>query len=279
MSTTRFATRSRRAALAGLFLAAPYVSAATVLVPVAARVQGQNEALWEVELRVMNRTDVARTFSIQDWIGTAGWNPVTYTVPPHATMSLGGADIFNAQVSPSAAAGLAILDADPELLVQSAVLTGIWRPGGVSYLCPSFDGGTYQVGCGGIVGAGPLIDGLTFSPPGKAVYIPWLHTDEARRTNLVIVNPDDTPAHVSVVIVSQDGLTSHTEEYVFEPRSYNQFGDIFARPPWSEVRKANERVHLGGAAATATITSDTRVVGMAYVIGNFDNSLTISLPR
>lgn len=279
MSTTRFATRILLTALFGLFLAAHHLSADTVLVPVAARVHGQEDALWTVELRVMNRTDVARTFRVEDWIGTDGWKPATYTVPPHATMSLGGSDVFNAQLPPSGAAGLAILDADPELLVQSSVLTGIWAPGGVTFYCSSFNGGGNVADCGGNVGAGPLIDGLAFSPAGKPLFIPWLHTDFVRRTNLVIVNPDDAPAHVSVTIVSQDGLTAHTEEYLFPPRSYNQLGDIFAQPPWSEIRKANERIHFDGAAAAATITSDTRVAGMAYVIGNFDNSLTVSLPR
>ncbi len=279
MFTTRFATKTCLVVLAGLFLAAPCLSAATVLVPVAARVHGQNDALWAVELRVVNRTDVARTFRVEDWIGTDGWSPATHTVPANATLSLGGGDIFNAQQPPSGTAGLAILDADPELLVQSAVLTGIWRPGGVSYSCESFNGGTYMAGCEGIVGAGPIIDNLAFAPAGKALFIPWLHTDFARRTNLVIVNPDDAPAHVSVVIVSQDGLTTHTQEYVFEPRSYNQLGDIFAWPPWLQIREANELIPFGAAAATATITSDTRIVGMAYVIGNYDNSLTIALPR
>lgn len=279
MSTTRFATRTCFAALVGLLFASHSLFASPVLVPVALRVPGQNEALWSVEVRVTNRTDAAHTFRVADFIGTAGWRPTTFTVPPRATMSLGGADVFNGPYSLSAVFGLAILDADPELLVQSAVLTGIWRPGGASYTCESFNGGTYMAGCEGIVGAGPLIDGLAFSPVGKALFIPWLHTDEGRRTNLVIVNPDDVPARVSVTIASQDGLTTHTEEYVFEPRSYNQLGDIFAQPPWYEIRAANERIPYGGAAATATITGDTRLVAMAYVIGNEDNSLTISLPR
>lgn len=279
MSTTRFETRACFAALAGLLLASHSLSATPALVPVALRVRGQNEALWAVEVRVTNRTDAARTFRVADWIGTPGWKPATFTVPPRATMSLGGADIFNGPYSPSAVVGLATLDADPELLVQSAVLTGIWRPGGVSDFCPSFDGGTFPAGCQGIVGAGPLIDGLAFSPAGKALFVPWLHTDEGRRTNLVIVNPDEAPAHVTVSIVSQDGLTTHTEEYAFEPRSYNQLNDLFAQLPYSEIRAANERIPFGAAAANATITSDTRIVAMAYVIGNEDNSLTISLPR
>lgn len=279
MSTTRFATRARLATLGALILATCRLSAASVLVPVVARVHGQADALWAVELRVMNRSDVARTFRIEDWIGTDGWKRATYTVPAHTTLSLGGRDIFNAQLPPSGAAGLAIVDADPDLFVQSTVLSGIWNPGGVSYYCSSFDGGSYPSDCGGIVGAGPLIDNLVFSPAGKALFIPWLHTDEARRTNLVIVNPDDAPAHVSVTIESQDGLTKHTEEYLFPPRSYNQLGDIFASPPWAEIRSANQRIPFGGAAAAATITSDTRVVGMAYVISNYNNSLTIALPR
>ena len=279
MSTTRFAAVLRPAALAGLLLASRGLSATPVLVPVALRVHGQNEALWSVEARITNRTDAARTFRVADFIGTPGWKPATFTVPPRATISLGGADIFNGPYTSSAVFGLAVLDADPELLVQSAVLTGIWRPGGVSYVCPSFDGGTYPAGCQGIVGAGPLVDGLAFSPAGKALFIPWLHTDEGRRTNLVLVNPDEVAAHVSVVVVSQDGLTTRTEDYVFEPRSYNQLGDLFAQAPFAEIRAANERSPFGAAAATSTITGDTRLVAMAYVIGNEDNSLTISLPR
>jgi hypothetical protein len=282
MYITRFVTKRARAfALVTLAALAPCPLAAnTVLVPVVARVHGQNDALWSTEVRVTNRTDAPKQFSVVDWIGTPGWKATTYVVAPHSMTSLGGADVFGAFVGAPGPAGLAICEAEAGLLFQSAVLAGIWAPGGVLDFCPSYDGGGGP-DCGGLAGAGPIIDGLVFANPGQDINIPWLHTAPNRRTNLVLINPDVAAAHVEVSVQSQDGLTTMTDTFVLAPRSYNQINDVFAQEPWSAVRVANQRIPVygGGAAASATISSDTRLLAMAYVISNDNNSLTVSLAR
>ena len=277
MCITRSETSSVLRVVLGLLLliSSHSLVAGTVLVPIVSAVQGQNDASWETEVRITNRTDVPRQFSVVDWIGTPGWKAATYTVAPHATTSLGGANVSGAYVLP--AVGLAICDADPELIVQSAILSGIWRGGSLPEPCPSYDGG--EAHCSGLSGAGPLIDGLVFSAPGQASYVPWLHTARDRRTNLVLINPDDAPAHVTVLVSLQDGSTLGPASYVLSPRSYNQVNDLFSREPWSAFYDANGAPLHGGAAAAATISSDTRLLAMAYVISNNNNSLTISLPR
>jgi len=95
----------------------------------------------------------------------------------------------------------------------------------------------------------------------------------------VLINPDDVPAHVTVAATSQDGSATVTASYVLPPRSYNQINDMFRQEPWSAIFVANGSINQGGAAASATITSDTRLLAMAYVISDYNNSLTISLPR
>lgn len=279
MRVTLFGTFSARAiCLVSIFsvVAACPLAASTILVPIVAYAHGQNDASWITEVRIANRTDSPKQFRVVDWIGTPGWKATTYAVAPHSTTSIGGAALFGAFVPP--VAGLAICEADSGLLVQSAVLSGTWTGGGgVSYFCPSYDGGGLPLACPGLSGAGPIIDGLLFSSPGQDVYVPWLHTEETRRTNLVLINPDGEAAHVRVAIQSQDGLTTLTETFVLAPRSYNQMNDAFSREPWSAIRTANQEI--GGAAAAATVSSDTRLLAMAYVISNYNNSVTISLPR
>lgn len=274
---------TRLIALSAVLLGGVPLSAETVLVPIVARVYGQRDAAWTTEVRITNRTDLPKIFKILDWVGTSGFKPASYTIPPHSTTSIGGsnmfgADMFGAGLPQAGAVGLAICDADTGILVQSAVLSGIGT-GGVTEQCPSYDGGGGK--CPGLSGAGPILDGLAFSSVGHETYIPWLHTEEFRRTNLVLINPDDTAAHVTVSIKSQDGLTTIEADYAFAPRSYNQINDVFAREPWSAVRVANERIPVygGGAAASATISSDTRLLAMAYVISNNNNSVTVSLAR
>ena len=285
MCITRFRTSNTFAiGLGSLMLAwvCPLI-AGTVLIPIVAGVRGrpdvsQNDASWLTEVRITNRTDSPKQFSIRDWIGTPGWKAATYVVAPHSTTSLGGSNVFGSFVS-TGAVGLAICTADAELLVQSAVLSGTWILGGVQDTCPSYDGGGGSVPCWGWSGAGPIVDGLVFSSPGQETYVPWLHTEQARRTNLVLINPDDVPAHVTVSVTSQDGSTTATESYGLSPRSYNQVNDLFLQEPWSAIYIANSYIQGGGAAASATIRSDTRLLAMAYVISNYNNSLTISLPR
>lgn len=279
MSTTQFAIK-RVLTLAALVLFAPTAIAADVLIPVVAGVHGRNEVLWETEVRVVNRTDERRSFSIVDWIGTPGFRPMTYSVPPRSTMSLGGADVFNESVPASGAAGLAVLEADSSLLLQSAVLSGSWAPGEGHDFCPGYDGGGAD-SCRGFAGAGPIIENLVFSGPGQTIFLPWLHSEQSRRTNLVLVNPSDVAAHVTVSVQSQDGLTTTTGTYTLAPRSYNQVNDLFSQGPWTEIRVANSNTFGGfkGASASATIVSDTRLLAMGYVISNVNNSLTVSLPH
>lgn len=280
MCITRFRTSSVWAiGLVLLAVAAAWPAAAgPVLVPIVAYVHGQNDASWITEVRITNRSDVPKQFRVVDWIGTPGWKAAAYTVAPHSTTSLGGSEVFGSFVP--GAVGLAICDADTDLLVQNAVLSGIWTGGGgVSYSCPSYDGGGLPTSCPGLSGAGPIIDGLVFSSPGQDVYIPWLHTEETRRTNLVLINPDDAPSHVTVSVTSQDGSAMATADYVLPPHSYNQANDLFSQESWLRIRVANGHIQGGGAAAAATIRGDTRLLAMAYVISNNNNSLTISLPR
>jgi hypothetical protein len=267
--------------LAGSMLAAVArpLTANPVLIPIVAYVYGQDDASWMTEVRITNRTDSSKEFRIVDWIGTPGWKASTYAVVPHSTTSLGGANIFGAFAA-TGAVGLAICDADAGLLIQSAILSGTWHgTGGVSYSCASYDGGGVSYACPGFAGAGPIIEGLAFSPAGQDVYIPWLHTATDRRTNLVLINPDDVLSHVTVSMLSQDGTATATGSYILPPRSYNQVNDLFSQEPWSAIYVANSYIQFGGAAASATIRGDTRLLAMAYVIGNYNNSLTISLPH
>ncbi len=249
----------------------------TVLVPIASRVFGQQNAAWTTEVRITNRTGTPLQFTIADWIGTPGFIPATYTVPPHSTTSLGGSDVFRGPVE--SAYGLAICTADPGLFVQGAVLSGIGGRGwSGDDACMSYDGGGMT--CPGDAGAGPLIEGLRFADPGEETWVPWLHTAWTRRTNLVLVNPDDQAALVTVTITSQDGGTTVSDSLLLPARSYNQLNDLFSQQPWRAISEANGlMIPCCGAGASAVITSDHRLLAMSYVISNNNNSLTISLPR
>jgi hypothetical protein len=180
-------------------VAAP-ISAGQVLLPIVTRVHGQTDSLWETEIRVTNGTDAVKAFRVVDWIGTEGWKPEVCSVAPHSTTAIGGYDAIGAVGPlPSGTVGLAICEADEGLMVQSALLSGIWSGGGgVSYSCPPYDGGGQYQACDGWPGAGPILEGLVFSDPGSTVQVPWLHTESSRRTNLVLVNPDDVAANAVV---------------------------------------------------------------------------------
>jgi len=259
-------------------LVAGSVVGSQVLVPVVARAHGRNDALWASELRISNRGTVSRRFVVVDWIGTAGWRPQTMDVPAQATVSRGGADLFNASLPATGAVGLAICEVEPDLLVQAAVLSGVWSPGGVSYSCPPFDGGG-PGDCGGSVGAGPIVEDLTFAAPRETITVPWLHTDFFRRTNLVLVNAEAVPTRVVVTITAQDGVTSSSAALTLPPRSYNQLDDLFSTAPWTDIREANLSTPFGGASASASVVSEGRLLALAFIISNENNSLTISVPH
>ena len=131
--------------------------------------------------------------------------------------------------------------------------------------------------CLGPAGAGPVVEGLAFTPSGSDTFVPWLHTEESRRANLVLVNPDNVTAHITLSIASQDGLTVQPASYAIPPRAILQLNDLFRQDPWTVIRAANRVVHAAG--ATAATRSDTRLLVLAYVISNDNNSLTVSVPR
>ena len=242
----------------------------TILLPIVGGVHGVNNAQWEVEVRAINRSDVTKHLAVVDWIGTPNWKPTSYDVPPHSTLSVGGWPFAGGGTS--AVSGTAVCTADDGLLVQAAVLTGWWSAG-LQEPCWSFDGGYFI--CLGPVGGGPIVEGLAFTPAGDETFLPWLHTFINRRTNLSLTNPDDVPAHVTVSITSQDGMTTRSAEYVVPAHSLVQLNDLFVTEPWDAIRA----IQRGGSAATAIIKSDTRLLALAYVISNEDNSLTISVPH
>jgi hypothetical protein len=250
---------------------APSLGAEPALVPIVAGAHGVHNALWSSEVRLTNRADAPRQLTVVDWIGDGDWHAATYVVPAHSTRSIGGFDFAGFPMNP--VVGIAVCDADPGLLVQTAILTGIYSVS-LKEPCPSFDGGGSP--CLGPVGAGPLVEDLAFTAPGVVTFVPWLHSHDSRRTNLVIVNPDSVTGHVTLRVASQDGGETATAQFDVGARSLLQLNDLFAREPWSTVRRANG-YDRGG--ATATLSSDTRLLAIAYVIGNYDNSVTVSTPR
>jgi hypothetical protein len=170
--------------------------------------------------------------------------------------------------------GVAVCTADDGLLVQTAILTGLYSIS-IVQPCPSYNGGGEQ--CLGPVGAGPLVEGLAFSASGDSTFVPWLHTDDTRRTNLMIVNPDSVATHVTVRITTQDGSKEVSAEYEVPGRSLVQLNDLFAKEPWLPLRTANGMAHAAG--ASATLTAGSRLLAIGYVISNYDNSVTVSVPR
>jgi hypothetical protein len=285
MSTTRFRTSEALGlpfALALSLLAALPAASSQVLLPtIVVGAFGANDSVWGSEVRAINRSDVPKQLALVDWIGTPGFRPSSYTVEPHATLSLGGSQVFGGTRSEEQVpVGLAVCEADDGLLIQSVVMGG---PAGASFNpfgspCPAYDGvgpGFYGP-CSPF--AGPIVEGVKdFFQAGAELFLSWLHTSEDRRTNLVLFNADPTTAHVTVTVFSADSRTTQAAGYEVQARGTLQLNDIFSKVPWKDIRFADGPLQSG--AATATITGDTRLYAVAYVISNFNNSLTISLPR
>ena len=272
-STTRSRTDFLLSSLlAGLALAAwPAVATQTIVLPIVGDAHGVNDAWWNVEVRAINRSDVTKHLAVVDWIGTPNWKPTSYDVPPHSTLSVGGWPFAGGGTE--ALAGTAICSVDEGLIVEAAVLTGHWGGAGVRP-CWSYEGG--YVLCVGPVGAGPIIEGLAFTPANQETFLPWLHTVFTHRTNLSLTNPDVMPAHVTVAITSEDGTVSQSADYDVPAHGIIQINDLFSMEPWTAIRTANTFANAG---ATAIIKSDTRLLALAYVISNENNSLTISVPH
>jgi hypothetical protein len=286
----------------------------TVVIPLTGFTFGANGAMWGSEVRVTNLSQVAKVFHVIDWIGKTANLPFRsqeFSVPPGATQSYGGWTLISAWTGIAvgypgplgdAYFGAAVLDIDAELVVQAAILTGggfAWngQAGIVGFSqCPAFRGGYYSLAyyispepyngsttiCND--GAGPLIDGTgDFYAAGTPIFLPWLHTDETRRTNLTFYNPDPAPAMVTVAITPADGTSPVSLDVVVPAHDLVQINDVFSHPPFDAVRAANGAgvaySAMKTAAARATVRSTTRLYAVGWVISNQNNTVTISLPR
>ena len=284
-------------------LATPAAQGAEILLPaLAARVEGANSAIWASEVRVTNFSSAPRTIRIVDWIGSPGWIPSAYAIPPEATTSISGWAIYAGSRANENSLrsrnpfGAAVADVEDGLSVQTAILTG--NPRGVygptlgdSARCSEWTGGwLYDVGGvfypdgtvtgddGCNEGAGPVIDNDSgFFSPGTTILLPWLHTDSKRRVNLSLINPDAVAATVTLSLFPADGSSPVISTFTVGARTVFQPSDIFAPRYFGSVRTRNEA--LKAAAARATIVSTTRLYPLAYVISNQNNTVSLSLPR
>lgn len=76
-------------------LATPAAQGAEILLPaIAARVEGANGAIWASEVRVTNFSSAPRAFRIVNWIGSPGWIPSEYSIPPGTTTSISAWAIY-----------------------------------------------------------------------------------------------------------------------------------------------------------------------------------------
>ena len=286
----------RKVIVASLVIGSFAARAAEVLLPAVTPVAyGSANSVWASEVRLTNLSGVEAHFSVVDWIGTPGWRPKAWAIPPHSSLSIGGFDILNDQAYaashpaaiPIPAFGAAIADADEGLIIQVAILTGIAPLGGIGNLvyCEPWNGG--YLGSGGTdgpcarvgpcdTGAGPLLDATDFFPAGSTILLTWLHTDPERRTNVVFINPDPTPATVDVTYFAADGTAWPARRYQVGAHSLLQTNDVFSGD-LASLRAYN--VGLPAAAARATLRSNTRLYALSYVISNLNNTVTVGTPR
>lgn len=269
--------------------------AAQVLLPnVTALAYGPSQSVWATEVRVTNLTSEFKRFSVVDWIGSPGWRPKTWQVAPGQSLSISGYDIFrDATLSgpsdplPLPIFGAAIADAEPGLLIQIAILTGIGPTGGVGefVFCEPWNGGYIGEGgffgpCGEVGpcndGAGPVLDATDFFVPDARLLLPWLNTDASRRTNVAFINPDSRPSTVVLSVFPADGQSPAAFTLQVPPHSIHQLNDVFANA-WSSIRARNEANRA--TAARVVVTSDTRLYALSYVISNLNNTVSLGSPR
>ena len=269
-----------------------------VVLPVAVYARGVNYTSWAGEVRVTNRGSTALTFRVVDFVGTLGmlpFSPADFSVAPGTTASWGAYDLLSAPPSECLAPGVInptasyygalVLNVSPGLIVESAVLAGPpeFSCGDLSACgaqkCKSWEGGYIHPSpnpCWCNEGAGPIFEGTaTFYAPGAQIFLPWLHTQPSRRTNLTFYNPDTVDAAVALTIASGDGFSSQTNVSV-PAHSVRQLNDVFSSPPFDVIRTHNGDA---SATATATISSTTRLYSIGWVISNANNTVSIAVPR
>lgn len=182
--------------------------------------------------------------------------------------------------------GALVLDADPALAVEAAILAGSWSeswggPANCSFSkCESWRGGYEHLWANEVVcnnGAGPLMEGSGhFYASGSEIFLPWLHTQPSRRTNLSFYNPDPIDAVVAVTISSASSSDSVRVNVAVPAHSVAQLNDVFSSPPFDVIRAHNG---TASAAATASIHSTTRLYAIGWVISNENNTVSIAVPR
>lgn len=279
--TSRHATGPRVATLAAacLLLVSRPSTGDEVLIPgVAGRVPGASGALWSSELRVTNTTREAKTFSTTDWIGTPGWTSKHWSIPAGQTVSISGIELFGDPRSLADHAslfGAVIASVDSGLLLQTAILAGVYRRGGDAIVfCPSWAGGYLAPENTCNFGSGPIIDATRFFPVGTDILLPWLSTDLDRRTNLSLINPDPTMATVTVQVTTADGTRVITDTLTVDPHSVIQLNDVFGTC-WASAREHNANQ---ATAARLLIQSSTRLYALAWVISEDNNTVGVSTP-
>jgi hypothetical protein len=260
-------------------LATPAAQGAEILLPaLAARVEGANSAIWASEVRVTNFSSAPRTIRIVDWIGSPGWIPSAYAIPPEATTSISGWAIYAGSRANENSLrsrnpfGAAVADVEDGLSVQTAILTGnprgVYGPAlGDSARCSEWTGGwLYDVG--GVFYPDGTVTGDDGCNEGAG---PVIDNDSG------FFSPDAVAATVTLSLFPADGSSPVISTFTVGARTVFQINDIFAPRYFGSVRTRNEA--LKAAAARATIVSTTRLYPLAYVISNQNNTVSLSLPR
>jgi hypothetical protein len=279
-----------------------------VVLPVAIFASGANDSLWATEIRATNGIGSDLAFHVVDFVGVSAnlsFAPGDYVVPAGQTRSFGAWDLLS-PLFPSKQCGSEcgvflrasyfgafVIDVDPGLSVQAAILTGTsvvpGTPFGGNFVCNSWEGGYINLNAyeACVQGAGPLLENTgDFRPASTPIALRWLHTQPTRRTNVTFYNPDPVAASVTLTVTAADGSFSANRSVNVPAHSVAQLNDLFAAPPFDAVRSHNgvvtDPLHDNGtakAAASASIVSSTRLYAVAWVISNQNNTVTISLPR
>ncbi len=257
--------------------------AGEVLLPsVTGRAIGAFQSDWASEIRVTNLSLTERTFAVTDWIGSPGWRPKTWLVPPGQVVSISGFEIFtdpNALPYNLPYFGAAIATIDEGLIVQVAILSDDHFVGAL----PADGGGICPTWAGGYLGhweecnhgAGPVIDATSFFPADRAISLLWLSTDSGHRTNVCLINPDPVNAEVSIDVFSADGTLVTSDAVQVTAHGLLQLDDVFGSR-WRPARSTNG---TSVSAARAVVYSPTRLYPLAWVISNRNNTVSVSLPR
>ncbi|HTS00919.1 MAG TPA: hypothetical protein VMN04_00195 [Thermoanaerobaculia bacterium] len=265
-----------------------------IVLPVAIYALGPGLTNWSTEIRATNNSDSPLSFNVVDFTGVPAlpFKPSAVQVQPHQTVSLGAWSLLS--VNPGcngvglggAYFGAFTIERDPHLLIQAAVLAGVFSqtPGGPAScnweICPSWQGGFPHIPPNSAYcndGAGPIFDNdRDFFAAGTPITLPWLHTQDTRRTNITFYNPDPVEAAVSLTITPADGTSGVTQSITVPAHGVLQINNVFSAPPFDAVRAHNASTT---AAASARISSTTRLYAIAWIIANLNSTVSVSQPR